>query len=268
MEGTPPSGQVRSHPGAPSSASSVRLLEGAALASGSRIVSSRDGRVDLAFSTGTRILVEEGADFAVLEQRATQMFRLDRGAMDADVAPLPVGGRFVLRTPDAEIEVHGTSFRVSVVPGNPQCGNSARTRVRVHSGQVVVRALRGEETLGPGESWPAGCDPICSDASDAPGSPAPPADGSSAPLTAMPGVRIPEAEATQGGASTMSETAPLRHAPAARDPEAAKKQAAYERATETHVPRADEPDRPHNHDIDVHHPTKRAGVERTDGHGE
>jgi hypothetical protein len=158
MQGTTPGGVSRGRPDRGSDSSGVRLADGASLVPGSRIVSSRDGRVDLAFSTGTGILVEEGSDFALDEQTATQLFRLERGAVNAEVAPLRPGERFVLRTPDADIEVHGTMFRVGVVPADPKCGAGTRTRVRVRSGRVAVRTPSVTEILGPGQSWPAGCE--------------------------------------------------------------------------------------------------------------
>jgi len=111
----------------------------------------------LALSTGTRIAVEPASEITVVDEGRSEVFALSAGSMKANVAKLDSNERFIVRTPDAEVEVRGTSFRVSVVPSDPNCGHGTRTRVRVYEGVVVVRREGTEESLSKGEQWPAGC---------------------------------------------------------------------------------------------------------------
>ncbi|MDP9151771.1 MAG: hypothetical protein M3O36_17750, partial [Myxococcota bacterium] len=60
-------------------------------------------------------------------------------------------------TPDAEVEVRGTRFRVSIVPADASCGGGTVTRVLVTEGIVAVRYAGLETALTAGAQWPAGC---------------------------------------------------------------------------------------------------------------
>jgi hypothetical protein len=135
------------------------LASGASLAPGNRVVARDAGRVALSLSAGTKLIVEEGGDLTVVEEGLIQRFRLDRGAVEAHVAKLAVGGRFVVATPDAEVEVHGTSFRVAIVLSDPACGAGTMTRVAVTEGQVAVQTASGAALVGPGQTWPLDCSP-------------------------------------------------------------------------------------------------------------
>jgi FecR protein len=133
------------------------LQAGRAIPLGARVVARPMGRAILAFATGTNLLVEEGGDMTILEEGASQTFLLGGGSMRADVVKLDPNQRFVVRTRDAEVEAHGTEFRVSIVPGDPACGDGTTTRVAVMNGTVVVRHTGAETTVGAGKSWPSGC---------------------------------------------------------------------------------------------------------------
>jgi len=63
--------------------------------------------------------------------------------------------RFIVRTPDADVEVRGTAFRVTRVL-EPTCRE--RTRVRVDEGRVAVRSPSGEVILDPGGEWLSPCE--------------------------------------------------------------------------------------------------------------
>jgi ferric-dicitrate binding protein FerR (iron transport regulator) len=128
------------------------------LSGGSRVVTRPGGRALLDFSTGTNVLLGEGTDATVDAEGATQIVRVDRGTIDLRVAKLATDQRFLVQTPDAQVEVRGTQFRVSVVDGDPLCGGGTRTRVAVSEGVVVVRDRAGEIRVAPGQQWPAGCD--------------------------------------------------------------------------------------------------------------
>lgn len=129
------------------------------VAPGHRIVARGRSRATLAFSTGTQLTVENGGDLAVVEEGRSQVFSLSAGEIRAHVAKLGAGERFVVRTPDAEVEVRGTSFSVAIAPSEPSCGGGSVTRVTVDEGVVVVRRGATETRVGRGEEWPAGCDP-------------------------------------------------------------------------------------------------------------
>ncbi|MCP4602893.1 MAG: tetratricopeptide repeat protein [Proteobacteria bacterium] len=76
-----------------------------------------------------------------------EIVRLKAGKVTVNVSPLKQGERFRVITGDAEIEVRGTSFEVSVE------GDSL-VSVQVLSGRVEVRPKNGlHKLLGPDERW-------------------------------------------------------------------------------------------------------------------
>jgi ferric-dicitrate binding protein FerR (iron transport regulator) len=133
------------------------LDDGRALAAGSRVVTPADGSATLSFSSGTSAFLHEGTDMTLAAEGAAQVMRLEVGAIDLHVAKLTPGERFIVDTPDSEVEVRGTRFRVSVVPSEAGCGAGAQTRVAVTEGVVVVRHAGVEDRIVAGGQWPAGC---------------------------------------------------------------------------------------------------------------
>jgi hypothetical protein len=136
------------------------VTEGRPLGAGERVSTQAGGSADLSLSTGTRILLEERTDVVVESAGLLEAFGIERGAIDAQVAKLEPGQRFVVHTPDAEIEVRGTQFRVRVVAADPSCSSGTVTRVEVSEGVVAVRHAGIETLAGPGSSWPPGCAPV------------------------------------------------------------------------------------------------------------
>lgn len=130
--------------------------DGSPLAVGDRVVSG-SGRAMVSLATGTHLVVEEEADLAVRSLDGMQAFELRAGAVRADVAKLRANERFLIHTRDAEIEVRGTSFRVSIVPPDPSCRQGTITRVAVTEGDVVVRTIAVEEHVLANQSWPPEC---------------------------------------------------------------------------------------------------------------
>jgi hypothetical protein len=145
----------------------MALTSDARVAPGHRIVARGRSRASLAFSTGTQLTVENGGDLTVVEKGRSQIFALSAGEIRARVAKLGDGERFVVRTPDAEVEVRGTSFSVAIAPSEPSCGSGTVTRVTVDEGVVVVRRGATETSVGRGEEWPAGCDGVAAAAAPA-----------------------------------------------------------------------------------------------------
>lgn len=133
------------------------LAPNSSLRPGSRVVAKPRGHAILGFSTGTELTVEDGGDLTVLEASALQHFELRGGTLRANVAHLLPGQRFVITTPDGEVEVRGTSFRVDVLRPEEACDDGLRTHVQVFDGAVVVRARGGEARITPGNHFPAMC---------------------------------------------------------------------------------------------------------------
>jgi hypothetical protein len=140
-----------------SSESSVPLDAERTLARGSRLIVGPVAGANLALSTGSRVAIEPGSDVTLAGEGRSAVFELGAGSLRADVAKLAAGDRFLVHTVDSEVEVRGTSFRVSVVLPDPACGDGTTTYVKVYEGTVVVRRNGHEESVGRGEEWPRGC---------------------------------------------------------------------------------------------------------------
>lgn len=131
----------------------------ASLLAGDRLITG-DTPVGLRGPDGTELGLEPGTDVRLARADSTRLWRLDRGALQVHVAKLHGGERFLVATPDREVEVRGTRFRVSVVPAVGDCGGGTLTRVTVDEGVVVVRPAGGaEERVTAGGAWPTDCRP-------------------------------------------------------------------------------------------------------------
>jgi ferric-dicitrate binding protein FerR (iron transport regulator) len=148
------------------------LRHGMRLREGLRLVAPPSGEVRVGTADGTSLALEPKSDLTVDEAGNTQRFSLHAGAVRARVSRLFAGERFIVDTTDAEIEVHGTAFRVAVVAGDPACREGTTTRVSVDEGVVTVRRAGREVRLTPGQTWPAGCatgpTPVSGEAAAAP----------------------------------------------------------------------------------------------------
>jgi hypothetical protein len=133
------------------------LAEGRTIPEGSRLVTPADGRATLAFSTGTSVTLGEGTELTVGGEGSKQLLHLGAGWVDLHVAKLGPNARFIVDTSDAEVEVRGTRFRVSIAHPDAACGRGTPTRVAVTEGVVVVRQGGVEARVGAGEEWPPGC---------------------------------------------------------------------------------------------------------------
>jgi hypothetical protein len=106
-------------------------------------------RSHAAFTTATRAKVSPFGSVAFERTRPApdEVVTLQDGTLDVDVGPLATNERFRVVTVDSEVEVRGTSFRVSA-------SHAELTAVHVAHGRVEVRR-RGENpiVLGYGEHW-------------------------------------------------------------------------------------------------------------------
>jgi hypothetical protein len=133
------------------------VVKGSPIAAGDRLVVQPRGHVAFLLPTGSRVAIDEGSDLSVVASTPTQLFRLGAGSMQADVNKLGPAERFVVLTRDGEIEVRGTSFRLSNAPSDPSCGEGTTTRLSVYKGVVEVRIGSAATSVSAGESWPSGC---------------------------------------------------------------------------------------------------------------
>lgn len=175
---------VRGSPAIVRQGARLALSDGTPLERGDRVLVEHGSRATVALANGTYLQVDEHADLVLTSAAPSTSFELAAGSVRADVAKLKPHERFVIRTSDAEVEVHGTSFEVSRVPPDPACGNGTTTRVAVREGIVAVRAHGTETFVRPNEVWPSGCavapsseppsdPPIASATAAAPAAPAP-----------------------------------------------------------------------------------------------
>jgi hypothetical protein len=133
------------------------LHQGMVITAGLHLTAPAIAEVQVGTTAGTALTLERRGELTVNEAGATQRFALTAGGLRAHVSRLVAGQRFVVDTLDAEVEVHGTTFRVAIVAPDPACGGGTRTRVSVTEGIVTVRSPLGEVHLGAGAEWPAGC---------------------------------------------------------------------------------------------------------------
>jgi ferric-dicitrate binding protein FerR (iron transport regulator) len=136
-----------------------RLESGSEVTDGGRVSTAVGGGARLELSTGTELRLDQQSALAVERSDEVQRFRLSEGALHAKVAKLGPGDRFIVATPDSEIEVRGTQFQLDVVGDEQACADGLRTRLRVTEGVVEVR--HGGQTLrvAAGGHWPEQCEP-------------------------------------------------------------------------------------------------------------
>jgi hypothetical protein len=124
------------------------------IAEGAELRTSSGSEARLEFDSGTQVTASGNARVKLVEQTKKKRFALEAGSIFARVAKLAPEDRFVVATPDAEIEVRGTAFRVSLVTPDRACGDGTPTRLDVAEGVVVVRHAGQETRVAAGESWP------------------------------------------------------------------------------------------------------------------
>jgi ferric-dicitrate binding protein FerR (iron transport regulator) len=131
------------------------LVQGARIGEGTELVTAAGSEAHLDFDSGSRVSLGGSARVRLVEQSSKKRFALTSGSLTAKVAKLGANERFVVATPDAEIEVRGTAFRVSVVTPVAACEGGTPTRLVVDEGVVVVRHAGHEERVAAGGQWPS-----------------------------------------------------------------------------------------------------------------
>ena len=124
----------------------ARQLAPTLLAPGAEIRAAAEAKSAI-LASGVRIRLEAGTRKLASASRESQALLLPSGRVFVDVPKLPSGSTLSVRTPDAEVRVHGTRFQV--------IRTSQETQVHVAEGVVEVRPEgigRPALTLRAGES--------------------------------------------------------------------------------------------------------------------
>lgn len=128
------------------------------LLAGDEIRSGEAGDATLGLGRGTRLALAGATQLRVIETGPTRRFFLLRGQVDASVAKLRAHERFVVDTPDGEVEVRGTRFSLKVTDAPADCGGAhQRSTVEVQEGSVWVRSAGEERVLTAGQSFTRLC---------------------------------------------------------------------------------------------------------------
>lgn len=191
---TPAESQELGHVDDPTNVAAARDGQPLRLAPGARVVAGTELRVlpgaesRLSFDSGTSVTLGDGARVRIVDESNTKAFAVEAGSLFARVAKLRPDERFLVTTADAEVEVRGTAFRVTVGPSDPACGGGTPTRLEVVEGTVVLRHAGHAEAVTAGQRWPRCDERPTNDAAGARAAPAfPPRDasGSAAPAHAL-----------------------------------------------------------------------------------
>jgi hypothetical protein len=133
------------------------LVAGDRIIEGDALEAETDSSVTLGFANGTRVTLSAAARLHVDELAATRRFSLKDGSLEAHVAKLGPGERFIVDTPDAEVEVRGTVFSIAIAKTDRCPDRPSRSTVAVGEGAVWVRSGNTQALLHPGQSWTLPC---------------------------------------------------------------------------------------------------------------
>jgi hypothetical protein len=135
----------------------IALANGERFAPGSQLDTTFGEPKDLAFVSGTHLRVAGGTTIRYEQGDVVHRFSISRGHAEFSVVHQHAKERFLVSTPDAEIEVHGTVFEVALNDQADAC--SHRTAVTVSEGIVEVRSSGQRSFITAGNHWPDGCAP-------------------------------------------------------------------------------------------------------------
>jgi hypothetical protein len=178
---------------------------------GSHLIST-DAPLGVTFGALARMQLEPKSELVYRQAQGTRRFQLLYGSVRVQVEKLAKDQRFIVETPNAEVEVRGTAFEVALL-STPACEQS--TRVRVSEGTVQVRGNGALQLVRAGESHEVGCAEREPSPASAPlPAPAP------APTPAPASAPIPSPVARVSRSLPASHTAPEAPASAAAAPTA------------------------------------------------
>jgi hypothetical protein len=140
------------------------------LSPGDNLVTATDGRTRVELADGVSLTLGAASRLHLPDSKALataapsrEQIRLDEGIVQIRVPHLTEGRSFSVRTPDAEVTVHGTAFSVEVgelvAPDLPLRSASGApdatltTRVRVSEGVVSVMSAGREVFVRKGMQW-------------------------------------------------------------------------------------------------------------------
>jgi hypothetical protein len=184
------------------------LVTGDRIVEGDALEAEHDGSVTLGFANGTRVTLSAAARLHVDELAATRRFSLRGGSLEARVAKLGQGERFIVDTPDAEVEVRGTVFAITIAEADRCPDRPSRSTVAVGEGAVWVRSGTSQVLLHPGESWTQPC------AETAPSTPQPRPKAESAASAHRPATRPTRHASTASEPQSVPPPAPAAVPPA------------------------------------------------------
>lgn len=125
------------------------------LVEGDEIVVPEGASSVLSFPDGTRARINPESRVEIIQLGSNRRLTLQKGNLDLQVAKLGPLRRFQVTTPDASVEVHGTTFSVSVGKPEGGCGTiRAATFVKVNEGLVSVKYQGDSYLLHGGDVWP------------------------------------------------------------------------------------------------------------------
>lgn len=125
------------------------------LDAGQSIVAPAGAPTSVVLASGTQIALDAKSVLECRDATTTQRFALLRGGAHLHVAKLRPNERFLVDTPQAEVEVRGTVFDVKLEPATSDCAE--RAHVAVQEGRVEVRAGGKVLMLVGGEQWTSLC---------------------------------------------------------------------------------------------------------------
>lgn len=105
--------------------------------------------------SGTKLRIAGGSSLVYEDGSKIHRFSLLRGHAEFSVVKQRPQERFLVGTPDAEIEVHGTVFEVALNDKADACHH--RTQVVVSEGIVEVRSQDLRTFVSAGSRWPEAC---------------------------------------------------------------------------------------------------------------
>jgi hypothetical protein len=140
---------------APTPIGDLGVVDGRTIEPGSRITAAADRATNVDLRSGTHLALTAGSLLSYDEGAENHRFTLFHGSVHLEVNKLAANQRFLVDTPDTEVEVRGTVFDVGWQDAADHCGK--QTHVTVTEGVVEVRHRGTTVLVTAGKSWPEPC---------------------------------------------------------------------------------------------------------------